>query len=139
MRPTSLLILSLLLSACASRPISLAIPPKPSPPLGPTVLEIFSSGPAMMEGSEVRLTCRVPRDARHRYLHIGIAGPYTRGSVIDLDGDQAVITHEKYFQPTVCGSYALTCAVFDGGVRELAHRQLRLEVKGSACHEDAEF
>lgn len=48
----------------------------------------------------IRLTCRVAQDARNRWLEWGVDG--YRSSRVQLDGDQARITHEWTIDRVPC-------------------------------------
>lgn len=61
-------------------------------------------------GGDLRLTCRVPRDARNRWLEYGIVD-YAPGSFRQLDGEQARITWETLIPKIPCGSGPAYCAV----------------------------
>lgn len=63
----------------------------------------------LLAGSALRLTCRVPRDADHRWLDMGIAGLRTSG--VPLDGESAAVTHPMLIEHVPCGEEEAFCLV----------------------------
>lgn len=61
----------------------------------------------IMAGSSVRIACQVPRQADNRWLEIALV-PY-RSSGVQLDGDQAPITHEVIYEHVPCAVTEADC------------------------------
>lgn len=73
-----------------------------------------------MPGGTVRVTCRVPRDEKNRWLDVGIAD--LQASRRQLDGEKSRITWEFYFDHIPCGVGEAYCRVITNtGQQSLAH------------------
>lgn len=71
----------------------------------------------VMAGSAMRVTCRVPRRAVHRWISWGIDGLGT--STRQLDGLDAPITFERLFEHVSCNTGPAVCEVTDNLGRTL--------------------
>lgn len=134
----STLIAASLFAGCAAATQAPLQTSATGPYLGPASLQLTASSGVVLAGYAVRLMCRVPRDAAHRHLRIVIDGPYSRSHGVELDGLAGQITHERYFEDLVCGSYELACEVYGVGARLLQRRAVPLTVVGAGCDGDVE-
>lgn len=80
------------------------------------VLGLLSAGPrvsvavhpsVVRVGGDVRVTCRAPRDARNRWLVVGIERYTSSGR--QMDGEDSPITYEITFHQVPCGAGAGYC------------------------------
>jgi hypothetical protein len=76
----------------------------------------------LFEGGAIRLTCRVPQDAANRALEWGLEG--YRYSRVELDGADAVITHEWVIERVPCDAGPAFCRVMPGG--DLAVQEIQI-------------
>ena len=75
----------------------------------PERLSIRISNPLLEAGHSEQVTCRVPPDARNRWLEIGIED--YRSSGIQLEGERAPITHQVLFLRVPCEAGAAYCTL----------------------------
>lgn len=84
----------------------------------------------LMAGAAVRVTCRVPADARNRGLTIAIAD--YRSSFVQINGEAGPVTSEILFERIPCAAGPAVCDLTDNqGGHEAA--RLPLEVVGPGC------
>lgn len=86
-------------------------------------LNIHLSAPILDAGHSEEVVCRVPSDTRNRWLELGIDNYASSG--VQLEGEDAAISHRMLFKSLPCGVTGAYCHMSrNDGSSDTVHAQI---------------